>query len=170
MLGHLTYSYSPVPLPDKCEGIHCEGIHSWGEAPVGQIPLSPSDEMIIVMVMTGRGDLQFHMGSKPWWGPAILHITKSVPYLRWGKRFWHEEKSSLNLAGIELMRLSTGGQYLTPRPSSSSFSCCVMLVLLVSLYCIFSNGKFWCFDVNIACFCLQCLQSRQRQCLRVYVV
>jgi hypothetical protein len=70
----------------------------------------PSDRMTVKM--TSGGDLQFNMGSELRWGPGIFHITKSE--VREG--FWHEEKFSLDPAGIEFMTLSPGGPCLMPRP------------------------------------------------------
>jgi hypothetical protein len=33
----------------------------------------------IMNMMAGRGDLQFNMGSEPWWRPGVLHFTKVFP-------------------------------------------------------------------------------------------
>jgi hypothetical protein len=63
--------------------------------------------------MTSRKDLQINVSSEPQRGPGIPHITH-LKEMREG--FLHEQKSSTAPAGIKLMTLTTGGQWLTPKP------------------------------------------------------
>jgi hypothetical protein len=33
-------------------------------------------DRVIIKMIVGRRDLQFNVGSEPWWGPGILHFSK----------------------------------------------------------------------------------------------
>jgi hypothetical protein len=68
--------------------------------------------MMIVEMVTGRGDLQFNLDLEPWWGMVFL-TSQSLCLVESEGRVFGMKKSSLDLAGIELMTLSIRGRCLT---------------------------------------------------------
>lgn len=120
--GHLMFL---VIHPNLCPPGKCVGIHFWGGGTYRVDFIIPNDRMMIVKITTSRGDLQFNVRSEPQCRLDVPHNTKLMPCQRWRKGFWHEEKSSLGPARIEL---STGGQCLTPRPLCPHWSLVILCV------------------------------------------
>jgi hypothetical protein len=66
-------------LPYICLPGEYEGIHFWDGGTYKVDSITLNDRMIIVKMMTSKGDLWFNVGSKPQWGPGIPPITKLMP-------------------------------------------------------------------------------------------
>lgn len=63
------FLFWPLPILGKSVIRFC----SWDTHRANSI--TPSDRVIMKMTVS-RGDLQFNMGSKPQWGPGMLHFPK----------------------------------------------------------------------------------------------